>query len=127
MRRDKFLPRMLGFNVQGDLGPWTFYTNKNRKIVFYPQAPPLRPASYAQRACRNRMVRAGYQWRSLPRDQRDNWNKACRRAYLETVGFGLFFWFAQSLEIVSLVNIERISGTPLLTNEVKSVLQIHTP
>lgn len=118
--RSNFLPRWLGFSVQGDLGPWTFYTNKNRRIVFYDQAPPLNPPSRAQSAARNRLVAAAYDWQSLPADQQANWRRACKRLRLECVGFGLFYYWHYKRDAATITTIEQQTGIILLTAEAKN-------
>lgn len=116
------IPRFIGLSVQGDLGPWTFYTNKNGRIVWYPQAPPLTPPTYAQFYRRNQMLIASYAWRSLPPQQKENWRVACKRCHLETVGFGLFYFWRTKQDSATIQTIERQSGKHLLTKEAKNGL-----
>lgn len=120
-RRSTLLPRFLGFSVQGDLGPFTFYTNRKRKIVWYDRAPPLTPPTYAQSAVRNRMACAALAWSALPTDQQANWRRVCRRLRLECVGFGLWFYWWQKRDVATLATLEMQSGIVLLTPEAKNV------
>ena len=59
MLKDTSILRYLGFNTQGDLGPWTFYTSKRKGLVFFAKAPPLEPPSLMQNHKRNKFRLAG--------------------------------------------------------------------
>lgn len=93
MLRDDKIIRWLGFNTQGDLGPWTMYTDKRKGLVFFLKAPPLEPPSQLQTSVRNAFRLAALAWSSLPPSARDDWELVSKRAYLKINGYNLFvFW-----------------------------------
>jgi len=89
---DKILT-LLGFKVQGDLGPITCYTSKRNKVVWYLKAPPKEPPSEHQIA--NRLAFANYAncWNEINADQKKIWNTIAERAHLRISGFNLFMYF----------------------------------
>lgn len=80
------LTRVLGYLVTGDLGDFTFYTNRRGRIVFYSKAPPLSPTSPAQRVQRTRMQQAGAAWQNMTPGQRAKWRQAAARCNMPING-----------------------------------------
>ena len=105
--------RFLGFNTQGDLGPYTFYTSKRHGLVWFPKSPPLKPPSYLQTVQRNRFRLAAELWRSLTEEERSNWMLAATRAHLWIHGYNLFVIGATKPGPTSFPTIERQSGIDL--------------
>lgn len=85
--------KLLAWNIQGDVGPFTCYTSTRKKIVYFLRAPPLTPASPAQRVLRDRFVEAANAWQLLSNEQREQWQTTCDRASLVCTGYNLFTWF----------------------------------
>lgn len=93
-RIDRALLTLIGYNTQGDIGPWTCYTNRKRKLVVFEKAPPEMPPSYLQLKQRNRFRRCARLWWFLTQTQRDNWELVSTRARLRITGFNLFtYWY----------------------------------
>jgi hypothetical protein len=84
------LIKFLGFNSQGDLGPYTVYTSRSKRLVFFPRAPPLVPASIEQRTQRAKFSAGALMWKSLSQATRDKWTALGRAAGLRITGFNLF-------------------------------------
>lgn len=88
------LLRFLGFNSQGDIGPYTMYTAKDKGLVWYVKSPPLKPPSYLQTVQRNKWRLAARLWRSYTPAQRAAWLTAAIRARLWIHGYNLFIYVA---------------------------------
>ena len=114
MLRDQSLFAMLGWNTQGDLGPWTFYTDKRKGLVFFVKAPPLEPPSLLQTSVRNSIRLAAYTWRSLPPSARTNWQLAATRAHLKITGYNLFVFWILRKEDAAIRTVERLTNVSLI-------------
>lgn len=108
------LLRFLGMRPTGDLGPLTIYTNKRGRMVAFPKAPPLKPASMFQNAQRNRFRAVGRLWQTLTQDQRNEWQEAADAAGLYCTGFNLFLYYEITRDEASITTIERQTGRTLL-------------
>jgi hypothetical protein len=106
---------MLGLNVQGDLGGLTFYTSQRGKLVFFAKAPPLNPASPQQERNRNRFRACGYNWARLPRNLKDAWERATKRAGLGLNGYGLFTYWQMTANNATIRTVERRTALALIT------------
>ena len=105
--------RWLGFNSQGDLGGWTFYTSKDKGLVFFPKSPPLKPPSYLQTVQRNKWRLAATVWRAYTTAQQDLWERAAIAAHLWITGYNLFMFTILTADRSYLQTIERQSGITL--------------
>jgi len=114
MRRMEDLVRFMGFNSQGDLGPWTFYTDQRKGLVFFTKAPPLEPPSLLQLSIRNSIRLAALTWRGLSVDQRRNWETAAKRCRLKIHGYNLFVFWLLRREDAAIHTIERLSRIKLI-------------
>jgi len=84
---------LLGFKVQGDLGPITCYTSRQNKVVWYLKAPPKDPPSDDQVKHRDTFRYVGLCWQNMAEPEKDNWNEAARKAHLRISGYNLFtYW-----------------------------------
>jgi len=117
MKRTEDFVRFLGINTQGDLGPWTFYTDKRKGLVYFVKAPPLEPPSLLQTSIRNAVRLAAYTWRSLTGDQQRNWETAAKRAHLKITGYNLFVFWILRHEDACIHTIERLSKIKLIPLE----------
>jgi hypothetical protein len=108
------IPGFLGFTVQGDLGPWTFYTSARGKLVFYPAAPALSPASPDQSYFRQRFKAAALAWRQLTASQRAQWQKAAKAARLRISGYHLWTRWICKQELERVRGIEHYTGITLI-------------
>lgn len=117
MKRTEHLLRFLGFNSQGDLGPWTLYTDKRKGLVFFIKAPPLEPPSQLQTSIRNSIRLAAYTWRSLSGDERRNWELVAKRAHLKIHGYNLFVYWLLRHEDAAIHTLERLTKIKLIPLE----------
>lgn len=106
--------RYLGFNTQGDLGPWTFYTSQRKGLVWFIKSPPLEPASFLQTHYRNLFRAAARVWNSLPENERDNWLDAAELTHLEVHGYNLFVYVAVTQDASFVPTLERLTGRSLV-------------
>jgi len=117
MLKNNSILRYLGFNTQGDLGPWTFYTSKRKGLIFFVKAPPLEPPSPLQIHQRNKFRLAGYVWRTLPEPVQKEWQRAALAARLRITGYDLFVhWICRQDDsyIATIERQSRIDLVPLL-------------
>lgn len=105
--------QIMGFNSQGDLGPWTFYTSKRRGLVYFVKSPPLEPPSFAQISQRNRMRMAGGSWSHLTPAQREQWEAAAKGAGLKITGYNLYVHWVMIRDDETLKTVSRQSGIGL--------------
>ena len=113
LRNESILP-FLGWRTQGDLGPWTFYTNRRNRLVWFVKAPPLEPPSEMQTRQRNRFRNVAYIWQSLRPPVRSRWQRAAKRARLAITGYNLFTHYITQLDEPTIHTVERLSGITLL-------------
>lgn len=117
MRRGENLLPLLGINSQGDLGPWTMYTDKQKGLVFFIKAPPLEPPSLLQTSVRNAVKLSAYTWRSLSAAQRADWETAARRTHLKIHGYNLFTFWIITKDDPCIHTVERLSKIKLIPLE----------
>lgn len=108
------LPAILGLTVQGDLGPWTFYTSQRGNIVFYPRSPALQPATVDQATQRNKFRTAGHTWSSFTTATKSNWKTVSKLCNLRIDGWHLFTWWICTRDSACIRTLERNSGIKLL-------------
>jgi hypothetical protein len=111
------IPAMIGLTVQGDLGGWTFYTSKRGQIVFYPQAPPLNPASYDQAHYRNRFRASAQQWRQLSLASKRAWTTVAHHASLTITGYNLWTAWYMTNDTNMIRTLERQTHIDLLDGQ----------
>lgn len=117
MIRTEDLIRWMGFNSQGDFGPWTFYTDKQRGLVYYVKAPPLEPPSQLQLSVRNSIRLAAYSWRSLSPEHQRDWERVSKRAHLQITGYNLFVFWSLTKDHATIHTLERITRIDLIPLE----------
>lgn len=113
LREQQLLP-FLGLRTQGDLGPWTFYTNRRNRLVWFTKAPPLEPPSLMQTIQRNRFRNVAFIWQSLLPVTRERWLLAAKRARLAVTGYNLFTHFITIGSDATIHTVERLSGLRLI-------------
>ena len=110
------LYRFLGFNTQGDIGPYTTYTAKDRGLVIFLRSPPRTPPTRGQAHQRNRFRLVGFCWRALTVEAREAWTQAGRLARLRITGFNLFTYFLIRHDTAAIRTVSRQTGIDLDTN-----------
>ncbi len=83
---------VVGLTCAGDVGPYTTYTNKNKKKVFYDRAPPTRPPTPDQITQRNRYRAVAIDWKGHSSTDRQTWERMTKKLNLPLTGYCLFTW-----------------------------------
>lgn len=107
---------LLGFNLSGDIGPYSIYTDAKRRKIVYPKSPPDKPPSTLQLHQRNRFTQAQSAWKALPDQVKRDLEEVCRRSSLVMGGCAL--WISASLKPdgnESIQTLARQTGIPLPT------------
>jgi hypothetical protein len=111
---EKSLLHILGFNVQGDLGPITCYQNRNNRLVWYLRAPPQKPPTAEQITQREKFRLAASLWRELTPLQKSHWNTAAQRGHLRISGYNLFTFLIATEDWAIIDTLQHQTGTPLI-------------
>lgn len=109
-----FLISVLGFNPTGDVGPYTIYTSKRKRIVVFLKAPPTKPPTRRQQIVRNQFRITGWSWSRQTPDVRANWQNAARRSGAKITGYNLYQFYNATGNAQVIRMIERQSGTNLI-------------
>lgn len=80
----------LNIGLAGDVGPYTCWTTKRKKLVIIRRAPPDHPASARQLKQRLRFRLSWMHWKAEPQDIKDKWTKLCGHASLCMSGHNLY-------------------------------------
>lgn len=104
--------RCLGWNTQGDIGPYTCWTDQRGQLVVSPKSPPRSPASSLQRVTRARFALAHGLWRSFAAADRAAWTQAARRQHLRVSGYNLWMSCTMLADYSYARTIFRQSGLP---------------
>lgn len=108
------LGHLLGTWVGGDLGDFTLYTNRGRKLVWYPRAPPAAPPSVAQRRQRDRFSLAVQRWRALTTTERNDWEALALELGLVATGHNLYLHLALNFDAQAWAVAVARTGSTLL-------------
>ena len=106
--------KMLGFNIQGDLGPITFYTSARNELVAFAKAPPLSPASPLQRQMRDFFRLVGTAWRALTPATRKAWAELALKGRTRCTGYNLFLWFQRKLDRGPIETLQQQTGITVI-------------
>ncbi len=101
---------LLASRVNGDLGPYTFYTSTRKKLVIFPKTWPKDPATYHQNLYRLRWRHAAARWQSLSQTLRDKWETMAKKAHLTITGYNLFIYYILDKNIKTVETVQRQSG-----------------
>jgi hypothetical protein len=83
----------IALEMSGDVGPFTTYTNKHGRIVYYPRSPPTAPPTTLQLNQRQKFRDVATNWKNLTQAKRDAWNRVQYSAHLSITGYNLFTWW----------------------------------
>lgn len=107
---DPHVLSLLGFSIQGDLGPLTTYTNKNGKQVWFPRASPLNPPSAQQQQMRDFFRLCASAWASMTQEQRNVWKRIADNGHARITGYNLFTWYQRTQDGATIRTIARQAG-----------------
>jgi len=85
--------QVLGYNTNGDAGPYTFYTSHRKKLVFFPKTWPKDPATYHQKLNRDKWRHAASRWQGLGPPGKTEWNRLAKANNLTISGYNLFLFY----------------------------------
>jgi hypothetical protein len=105
--------KFLGLKIQGDLGPFTCYTSKRNRIVWFLKAPPKTPLTEEQLNQLAMFREAAWAWRSFTDEQRQVWTLAARKASLRISGYNLLTYLVATGDDAAVRTIERQTGISL--------------
>lgn len=77
---------ILGFQVSGDIGGLTIYTDRYGKKVAFPKSPPKDPPSEKQLHQRMRFREAQLSWTGLSNQVKKDYENLCRIANVPMTG-----------------------------------------
>lgn len=106
--------RFLGWNTQGDLGPFTFYTSKRKGLIWFLRAPPTCPPTGPQLEQRARWAAAAENWSNATPETRAAWELASKRAHLRITGLNLWMYHQLSDDDAAVRTVEHQTGLTLL-------------
>lgn len=106
---------LIGFAATGNLGPFVVYTSRRQGTVWYVKPKEGKFFCWKRTHQRNRFRHAAMAWKSLPQEERNAWNLACRLARLYLCGYALYTWWQTKRDRPALRTIERQSGITLVT------------
>jgi len=107
--------QFLGYVTNGDAGPYTFYTNKQGKLVFFPKTWPKDPATYHQKLNRDKWRHAAVRWRALEQCTRADWASLAKRCHLTISGYNLFIFYITGKGTRVVETCQRISNIDVIT------------
>lgn len=90
MKDPKNLLGFCGLMIAGDVGPYTTYTNRNGKFVFFDRAPPKDPPSTPQLAQRALWLQVSLDWRKQTTAQKATWERISKMTNIVMTGYNLF-------------------------------------
>ena len=85
---------LLGLDVAGDVAGYTTYTDKRRRVIAYPVAPPKDPPTPLQLAHRARFTAAIDAWNAAPFSDRQDWERMAKLLSLPMTGLNAWIWCA---------------------------------
>jgi hypothetical protein len=103
----------LGWNTQGDIGPYTCYTAKDKGLVIFLKTTPKEPASPAQLRQRAKFQLNAWAWHQLNQKARDAWNAISLRGRLRITGYNLFTYFLLTGDRAAIRTLELNTNTAL--------------
>lgn len=80
---------LLGFQITGDIGPYTTYSSARRKGVVFERAPPLNPPTPAQEQVRDFFRDVATWWQSCDPEYRADVQEMANAAGLRITGYNL--------------------------------------
>lgn len=110
---DSYL-NFLGLRIQGDIGHITCYRSSRRGLVWFPKAPPRKPASDLQNAYRAKWRAILDDWNAFPKATKAKWMAITRKASLSIHGLDLYIWWRCSQDDSIVQTLQRQTGITVL-------------
>jgi len=85
---------LMGLNIQGDVGPFTCYKTRKKRVIWFVKAPPKKPPTLHQQLNHDRWRAAAELWRELTVTTKNTWRSLAIAGNLRISGYNLFlYWF----------------------------------
>lgn len=101
---------ILGFQVSGDIGGLTIYTDRFGKKVAFPKSPPKEPASDRQLQQRLRFREAQQEWKALANQVKKNLEDMCRKANVPMTGQNIWIHTAMRHDFTAYQTLQNQTG-----------------
>jgi len=105
---------VLGVMISGDVGGYTTYTDRFGRKVWYPKAPPDKPASVLQTIVRTRFKDAMTNWRNASDQVKADWEACSLKSGLAMTGLNMWLHFSLKGTAVGLATFVRQTGITLV-------------
>lgn len=113
--------QFIGVLTNGDLGPYTFYTSRRKKLVVFPKTWPKDPATYHQTINRDRWRHAAVRWKALTESTRLTWAQLARAGNCNVSGYNLYIFYIvgkgtkviETLQTNTGINVIAATGPPI--------------
>lgn len=102
--------QFIGVLTNGDLGPYTFYTNSRKRLVVFLKTWPKDPATYNQTVNRDRWRHASVRWKSLEESTKLAWSQLALRGNCNVSGYNLFIHYIVGKGPLTIRTLERNTG-----------------
>lgn len=103
-----------GWNPTGDWGPFTIYTSKRRRPVFFLKAPPKEPPTDRQTYRRDAFRLVARLWAKVSAAQKRLWEQASIDAHLSVTGYNLYVYYQLTKDRNTIRTIEQQTNLVLL-------------
>jgi len=104
---------MLGLSVQGDIGPWTIYTDRYGRKKWFLYSPPTKPPTANQIVHRERFRAAQAAWQALTPNEKAALELAVNKASLCMTGQNLYLSAILKRMTAQYNAVERQTGVTL--------------
>lgn len=104
---------LLGLVVSGDIGDFTLYQNKNRKVVAFPRTPPQVPRTPQQQVIRDAFRQATINWKAADPALKAAYETVTKRLSMCMTGLGLWIHFSFYQNASELQTLTKQSGISL--------------
>ena len=106
--------QFIGVLTNGDLGPYTFYTSRRKRLVVFLKTWPKDPATYNQTLNRDRWRHASVRWKALDQSTRTAWSDLGRAANCNVSGYNLFIHYITGKGLLTIRTLQRNTGINVL-------------
>lgn len=106
--------QFMGLSIQGDIDGITCYRSARHGVIWFPKAPPTKPASPLQLAQRVKWRRILDDWLALSDAVRRNWMLITERATLSLHGLNLYIWWRCAEDDSIIETLQRQTGITVL-------------
>jgi hypothetical protein len=103
----------LGWYPSGDLGLFTYYCSRKRKVVAYLRTKQVQETSPAQARQRRAWTTIALEWKSIPATSRAAWRAAAAGARIRITAYNLYIFYRTTKDLPCLQTICNQARIPL--------------